>query len=333
MKLKWKDEPDGAEDEEMDLAYDEIKERKKELRKLKLEREMLKMKADVERLRQEIQQYGGDNPAKMTSKKGELIGGLLASLVASGIPPEKADEFLKSLSPEAVATLSAITQDNPWAPVLMFYAAMGRSGGAQSLTPKDVVEINKATYELAEKLGGGSKSMDRLIEALTTLYGKLVSDKIDKLADAVIAQKKSALEEILEDEKKLRLLRDLFGGSSADPRIQIELEKLRQEHELRMKQLELEMKKFEADVLKEKQRQATFAAGLRKIGEAIASGISEAQITPSTGLTYRPTQPKSEAEKVVVKCSECGADMVISPGEAEVKCPKCGAEYEVKPVE
>jgi DNA-directed RNA polymerase subunit RPC12/RpoP len=306
--------------EEGDVVEDdEERERREELRRLKMEREKLKLMAENEKLKQEIEKYSA-NPGGPSA-----LGAITAALIKAGVKPEEASEFLSKMNPEALATLTSLTSSNPYLPVLMYILSHTRGQSPQAVTVKDIVEINKNTLDLAREIssskGGGESGvvmvLKSLVDSVKEIYQQQLVGKLEELKNVLSG--KSGLEAILEDGEKFRRFKELFGGSSANPEVQIQLEKMRQEHEFRMKQLDIELLKLKGEFLEGRRRAKMFSQTLRKLGEGIAEGLASA--TGEKGMGY-------SVEKV--KCPKCGSEIPNVTLGSEVVCPKCNTRYLVR---
>lgn len=322
MRIKSKSE-DLYEDE---FDIEELKEKRLEMRKLKMERDLLKMQAETEKIRQELEKYKSSGVNANPDGQAAALGALTASLIKAGVKPEQASEFFTKMNPEALAVLSSLTSNNPYLPVFMFLAAQSKGQTPQSLTPKDVIDLNKSVYELAKDISGGKGKGEGevlgIIKELTGMvketYQRQLLDKLDELKNA-IGGRSSIWDEILGDETKFNRFKELFEGTSAKPEVQIELEKLRQQHELNMKKLDLEMLKLRSELLEGKRKAKMFGQALRKIGEAIGEGIGEASRVENVGEAVQ--------QAVTLKCPKCNTDIPnVTPG-AQVICPSCKTVY------
>ena len=324
MRMKAKTE-DVFEDE---LDLDDIKEKKKEMVRLKMEKELLKMQAETEKLRQELEKYKSGNSGNPSSSNPQAtaVAALTATLIKSGVKSEEANEFLSKLNPEALATLTALTSNNPYLPLFMFLVSQSKGQQPQNLTVKDIVEVNKNVFDLAKNIASdrgksGESEVLAIVKELTNMYKetqqKLLLEKLEDIAHT-ISGRKSLWDEILEDERKFNKLKQLFGGQNMSPEIAIELEKLRQAHELNMKKLDLELLKMQAELAESKKRNEMTATILRKIGEAIGTGLSEA----SKEMEVEPAE-----YSYTLKCPQCGTELKdVTPGK-EITCPQCKTTY------
>jgi Zn finger protein HypA/HybF involved in hydrogenase expression len=327
LRLRAKSEDVEEEDE---LEVEELKEKRREMRKLKMERDLLKMQAEAEKVRQELEKYKASGVSSNPDSQAVALGAMTASLIKAGVKPEQANEFFSKMNPEALAILSSLTSSNPYLPVFMFLASQSRGQSSQSVTPKDVIELNKSVFDLAKDIGGRGKGegetasiVKSLADMVKDLYQQQLLDKLDEVKNAV-GGRSSVWEEVLEDDKKFSRFKELFGGGTAKPEIQIQLEQLRQQHELNLKKLDLEMLKLRSELLESRRKSKMFSQALRKMGEAIGEGLGEA--SESTG-TEAPLQYNKQ---MTVKCPKCGADIPNVTPDAEVVCPSCKTIYKVR---
>jgi hypothetical protein len=321
--------------EDEELEDEELLEKRREMRKLKMERDLLKMQVEAEKHRQELEKLRASAPLTSNpDSQAVATGALVASLIKAGVKPEQASEFITKMNPEALATLSALTSSNPYLPMFMFLASQAKGQPPQGITAKEVIDLNKGMFELAERIAGkrgegeGTGAvMKELVGLAKTLTEQRIIDKLDEVAKAV-GSRSSVWDEILEDEKKFNRFKELFaGGGSLPPDVQIKLEQMRQQHEIEMKKLDLEMLKLRAELLEGRRKAKMFGQVLRKVGEAVGEGIKEASEEVELAKTPEAPQP----QQVVLKCPKCNIDLPpVTPG-ARVTCPQCKTIWEARP--
>jgi predicted Zn-ribbon and HTH transcriptional regulator len=334
MKLKRRSSvmSDGFED-------DELLEKKRELQKLKLEREVMKLKAENVELEKKIKSLS-ENVGDGTSAdaKSMAVAGMLASLIKAGVKPEEASEFLTKMNPEALAVLSSMTSSNPYLPIFLFLASREKGTSSQGLTARDVIETNRLVLETAEKLAGkegkGSnvaEVLKEMVNMVKTMYDNRLLEALEDIKNAV--SRGGTLDEIIADKNKMAFLERIFSKNQLDPQVQLKLEEMRQQHELNLKRLELEMLKLRAQILGEKRKRQTLAYALRRLGQAVGEGIAAASAEAPSPLQYTyqpPPQQTSATPEFRLKCPACGQDLGMHKIGDKVKCPKCGAEWEVR---
>jgi len=322
--VRGKDEEDEYEDElerEMKrLEREEIRRsRLARLREYRLESELRARELEAKMSRLSSSELGEGK---------DLASGLIASLVKAGVKPEQANEFLSKLSPEALATLSALSSNNPYLPLFLFVSSQSRNVPPQSLTISDIVQLNRNTLELARGIaegmggrGGGEESL--IMTAFNTLANvfrdmyQMQAARINELKE-LLKEHKSDWDRILEDEQKFKRLKELLtGGPQGNPDLELKLEQMRQEFRLRLEELKMRRLELQARLAESKRRRKMLAEALKKIGEAVASGIREAG------------QEHGYQGRATFKCPKCNGDIEVdrpAPG-MKVECPSCKSQF------
>jgi len=328
----------------------EIEEKKKALKKLELEKKRLEMEAEVERKKAELEKL---KESTVKPSREEEVGGeetktaaaakIIAEMAKQGVPPEKASEYIDKLPPETLAKLYTLMDKNLILPTVLFRMQSPPS----QLTAKDVVDINNAIIETAQRLsgGGGGESVKEIIEAIASIFSKSyepISESLKTLRDELketLAKREDALVTILKDntlfERFSRLAspqpQPSMPGETAvklkelDLNIEkmkqetmIRLEQMRQEHERALKLLDMKIAEINAEVASKRERDRILSDALKRIGYAVAEGLEE--------------EGREETIPTPVKtpCPECGGEILIPPGASTVTCPKCSKQFNVQ---
>ena len=205
------------------------------------------------------------------------------------------------------------------------------SGGKEKV---DVAAIMKSVVETAKTLRDmGDKGDNELVVELA----KRTLSQLD-------SPPRSFIEDVMEDEKKQRLLERVFG-SKVDKEvleIQRQLENDRRKWDLLMRKYDEESKLRQAQVLNEIRRNEMIQNGLKSVVSAFSQALAEggAQVTPTQPYTPPPapnpsTQPtqtpnSSPAPLSMFKCEKCGTDIryIDLPSTRTVTCPSCGTVYQ-----
>ena len=106
-----------------------------------------------------------------------------------------------------------------------------------------------------------------------------------------------------------------------------ELERMRMEFQLKLEELK-----------NEQQKMAMLTQGIRQIGMAAASALSEEGETfsenpPAMGMKkpiIEEEKPSEGGELVTLKCPKCGGDITFPKTAEIVTCPHCGSKFKVK---
>lgn len=217
-------------------------------------------------------------------------------------------------------------------------------------TQKELTEtkMTQAMREMGSQFAGVVKSLEDKLEKVAKGTGNpndlfTYIDQMEKLAD------------------KMGYSR---GGSSpvGDPRLTIELEKMRIEEAQRERQFQLDMKKFEYDMVRlskkdemdaklkeeeldaKRRRDELFASAPEMIGRAIAKGMMDestpavpqgvqgspshiAQKAPQGKYTHITAAPGESGE---MPCSGCNQPVMIGPSARRAVCANCNSVFDIK---
>jgi Skp family chaperone for outer membrane proteins len=347
-------------EDELDKVMKEATRRKiQHLKMMELDRylwetkkEALEARKEVEQLKKELEKLGvpleGQQAAQPQQQEGEQavsreymdVARMLAEL-----PDEKREAVINTYM-----LLRSADRMGPAAslmlPIMAAYMKSNPSAGQADLIKLSESMANqvKTLLEVARGQQPAQQvdqitSIATLIKTLADIYRPPTAqaDPIDLLkkvldfAGALTGQR-SVWDEILEDENKYRRLKEILGGSSQlPPEVVIKLEEMRQAHEREMKKLDLEILKLRSELLESRRKSKQFAMALRKIGEAVASGLREAE-EESRPYAYGQAQqqPLPQPQPQTLKCPKCGADVPNCVPGAKVTCPSCNSTYLVR---
>jgi len=358
---KWLDNPttivgEARAEDELDKVIKEATRRKiQHLKMMELDRylwetkkEALEARKEVEQLKKELEKLGvpleGQQAAQPRQQEGEQdvsreymdVARMLAEL-----PDDKREAVINTYM-----LLRSADRMGPAAslmlPIMAAYMKSNPSAGQADLIKLSESMANqvKTLLEVARGQQPAQQvdqitSIATLIKTLADIYRPPTAqaDPIDLLkkvldfAGALTGQR-SVWDEILEDEDKYRRLKELLGGSSQlPPEVVIKLEEMRQAHEREMKKLDLEILKLKSELLEGRRKSKQFAMALRKIGEAVASGLREAE---EESRPYAYGQAQQQPQPQTLKCPKCGADVPGCVPGAKVTCPSCNSTYLVR---
>jgi len=293
----------------------------------------------------------GGQPAPTTMPSADNI---TTNLMKSGLPPQAVNQWLKSLDPEALGALVALSSNNPMLAMMSF----ATSQRGQQLTIKDVIELNAA---LAKRETQPNVSIDipKLVEAVkaqppSASPTEMVNATIQAIqtgmqlaAPREEPKREGILESLLRTPEGAKTAREigLIGGDTPMMNIIAEMRKNDQAFqerikesdrrwELRLEQLHAETALKKGQLAESRRRTDLIAGTLRRVGGAIARGISEGiaegEGKKAEGKTAEGEEGAEETPQQY-QC-ECGATISVPPGTqpgARVTCAKCGAEYDV----
>ena len=338
--LKLKVEKGSDEEEEEDEEVEEkVKELDESIKNLKKKKKIVELEAEIAKLEAEKSKYQPLADMSVSKQSDPML--ILGLLKRAGFSPEEANEWLTKLTPEAVATLNALSTNNPYLPIFMFLQTRKGGEGGGQLTAKDVIEINKQMMELAKEKGGGSdqemlkeltKQLIELNKSMTEKEIRDLKDRLDSL-EGYLSGRSITLEKLIENPELIERLKPLLGGGGVDTKTMIELEKLKRQMDIELEKLRLERLKLMAELKGKKTRDRMLVKTFEKIGEGIARGL-QAGVSEAEKMTYEnPSENPSEmSNKYIVKCPKCGSDIDITNvnvGEI-VECSSCHSKFKLK---
>jgi hypothetical protein len=282
---------------------------------------------------------------------GAVIAGFVKGLIASGLKEEEAYKALQHISPDVLALTLAIASGNPALAIpFMVYRYHGAQGNPANPV-KDAIEVSKTTVETIKTAfdmareatknpEGGASVLAELIKQNTELM-KMHYDTLVKILEKTAG--KSVWSEILEDETKFRRFKELFyPQQSTDPKILLEIEKLRDERErwlaefrhkskmdrlkvqhdqwVEMKRLELEERKLQASIEEAKRKSEMLGKTLLSLAKALAEEEDEKE----GAMGWRPVNVI--APEPYKYCPYCAVELTTEP-DGVSRCPKCNARY------
>jgi hypothetical protein len=310
----------------------------------------LRARAERLELESKIKTMSQGNPTPLNPElAGAVIAGFVKGLTASGLKEEEAYKALQHINPDVLALTLALASGNP-ALALPFMVYRYQGAQASPANPvKDAIEVSKTTAETIKTAfdmaresakSEGSSVLAELIKQNTELM-KMHYDMLAKMIEK--ASGRSMWAEILEDETKFRRFKELFyPQQSTDPKILLEIEKLRDEREkwlaemkhksemdklqvqhnhwVEMKRLELEERKLQASMEEAKRKSEMLGKTLLSLAKALAEEEDEKE----GAMGWRPVNVV--APEPYKYCPYCAVELVTEP-DGISRCPKCNARY------
>ena len=298
--------------------------------------------------------------------KGQAVEKGLASSFTENImrlarvEPTKAKEFLDSLDEETMgkmAYLMALENDrtgaflkiaqspNTDAKTLVELAKLLHSNGSTDLKGiaellKVGIEMGKASNPQPQSLEQGANLVLSIIKPFQESLNTAQQTALNAQIEAIKAQIPPSLETQVKNLKAMAGELGLSGGGSEKlTELNLELEKMRQSHDIDMETIRWEKEKFllgkESDTEKWDKIAGMFSPifampemrnVITKIGESVGKGIA-GTTNPSVPASKSASAQPQVASFVCPTCStEIGIPVdQISPDVKGLKCPKCGA--------
>lgn len=274
------------------------------------------------------------------------------------VDPEKAKAILNALGPDDInklATLNAMENDRAGA-----FLSLAKNTGTDV---KDLIEIVKLTRpNNSITLEGMAKVFDSAINAVKSqgpppdqkgmeyFWEKLISPFINRLSekdkevfdaklDSVRRDIPPPLQQQIEHTRQVASMLG-FGESKAKPEYDLKLEEMRQSHDIDMKKLEWEEKKYflgqEAEREKWRAIQETFSPifsmaspeiqrQLRNLGTEAGKALGGLGGNPNSNPNLASAQTPQVAPFTCPNCDQqMNVPYPLPQGVQGVKCPSCG---------
>jgi len=332
------------EKDELDEALKNAAKRKvQKLKMMELDKYLLETEKELKKL-EETESEGKEAP--MTT------GSLVTGLIQGGMDPKVVNEWLKSLDPQALGALVALQSNNPMLAMLAF--GMSSQKKSESLTVKEVLELNKATAgtqpnitldiaKLVEVASGAGKPSQAGISAKEIVDSTLTAVQTGiALASGGKEKEESWFDKLMSTPEGLKTAREigLFGGNPDYLRLQKEIRDADRKFARDMKaddrrwQVQLqkmrdESRRMWAEAQEQKRRTELAKSTLKRIGGAIARAVSEGE--EGEAAEAKPA-PKKKGNVRSLGCPECGAEISIPPNSkvgGKVTCASCNSEFEL----
>jgi len=301
-----------------ELIEEEEKELIREAKKLKLEEILLRRKARIKELQKKL---------GLTEMNSEISPYALKELAK--LPEEEIQKIMRIYAMfKATEKTSVPGGLLPW---LIGYARANPGSNEKAMV--DFAKTVSSAFTEGLKLGTqitgrASKSSESLTEVLKIMK-EMVYEPIKKTLDDLskkMQPQPSPLEMILMDDRLYQRAKELglFGGKQtpqvSDPKIMLEIEKLRSETQLKLKQMEHQLNIELAKLGLERTKMSQLTGFATRLGAAVARALEEG------GEEVEEYSSSAIREK----CQVCGEMLTVRPGQKKVICPSCGTEYKVE---
>jgi hypothetical protein len=315
----------------------------------------LRARAERVELESKLKTPTQGNPTPLNPElAGSVVAGFVRGLMASGLKEEEAYKALQHINPDVLALTLALASGNPTLALpLMVYRY--QNPGVQSNPVKDAIDVSKTTtetiktaFDMARETSKseGSNVLAELIKQNTELM-KMHYDMLARMMEKS-AGSKSLWDVILEDDVKFRRFKELFypQQQSTDPKILLEIEKLRDEREkwlaelrhksemnklqtqhnqwVEMKRLELEERKLQASMEEARRKSEMLGKTLLSLAKALSEGEEGGGGEVGGAMGWRPVNVV--APEPYKFCPYCAVELVTEP-DGVSRCPKCNARY------
>jgi len=281
---------------------------------------------------------------------------IVSSLMAGGMSPEKAQEFIRGLAPEDIAKMNMFAASRPGGggtDPAMAMMLLGRLGSNNQITVKDLIEIGpkyvesaRAMAEISRPSNSGGNDISGVLIEMVKEMGKDrtagMQAQIDTLKESMKGSDPvGSVTGIIKSLKESGLVPD--RGSDSKPEIDLKIEEMRTDREMKLLQMRMDMNKQVMAQQSESERwqgiltalPSMFAMFAKPIEEGVraaarkTAGVANAVQTPSQPSVPAPVaQQTVQAVKLV--CGDCQNEFVVQePFPAQIVCTKCGHTAEM----
>ena len=239
------------------------------------------------------------------------------------LPPDKRSEVLSIISMlRSRPTDSSVVL----VPLLLgLLKGEGSNPGGNQVVAKLIDALVGRTSNQNSEVAEAIKQLGNIVsKVLETLSSRRVESlSVKDLVELINAVRPTQQGFTLDDFMKMYefVSKHAGGGGGVDPKVMLEIEKIRQERDLKL--AELGLKKYELDVERER---------VDKLGQHIAKGLDViSRVVEEYEESEEKEGEKKEKTTVRVKCPECGEEQEVPLELGKVfTCTKCGTKFRIR---
>ena len=300
----------------------------REARRLRLQELIERRKREIEKLRKEYE----DTSSKDTSS---ILGDVTPELARqlAELPEEKRAQVIQTY-----AMLKGAEKSGAMAlmlPLLIGYARTNPNATQNQMVEfaKVMADQIKTGIELARQNQPQQPQASYNPIELIKVFGEMIRENVQKPLEEVVKRvqpRPSALEQILMDDKLFERAKalGLFGGGGGgqqSPEIQLQIEKLRQERDLKLKEMEMQHQRWMME-------QQIEAKKWDQIGQLLNGPLGPTIQMLGKAAAAKLQGPQGQQLSIQrVMCPRCGAQFPVLSDQNKAVCPKCGAILERAP--
>jgi len=316
------------------------------------EYELVKLNRLIEEEKRKLEEAKNPNQSQRTTRS--VVGDIMAM---AQVDPQKAKQFLDGLDEESIQKLATImAAESGKADALMnLMRSPGtdvksiieivklirpEGGGGSDL--KAVAEVFKLGMD-ASKQNAPTKSPEEIIGTLMEKYilpfyqGMQAKDK--EMFDLRLSQMEQRIVDPLEWQKQQKAIISELGyvpASSAQggkTSVDIQLEDMRQSHDLDMQKINWEMRKHLLDQQADREKwdriTETFSPIFQMAAPEVQNQLRTLGASMGKSMQNPNPQPQAQQEMALFQCPNCKTEQNIPvppgfQGEIKVRCIKCG---------
>ena len=333
LKIKKTEESDAGMDEINEFLKQQAREIVTRAKLARVKEYWLESELKAKKLERELREMEKEEKRRTRSGEQEVTeADIEIAKMLKDLPPHERAEVLNIL-----AALKAAGRGEPAS--LLIPMIMAAKTANPYASPTEIVSaVTNAAKTIVELREGGStvdKIVSKALDVLSaprgaTVESELAKKYVDLVEKVISSPQKGFWDQIFEDPKRLETLRSILGGKQ-DPRVLIELEKLRHEHEMEKLRFQKELLELKHKIATDRKREKLLKSYCKRIAKSVIDTVLGEGTVEEVKPRIKPKRKELPKGWVKQKCEVCGTEIAFKPGESKiVVCPKCGAKYRVE---
>lgn len=335
-----------------EVIEEEDRELAREARRLRLQQIIAKRKKDIDAI--EGEKGKESMPVASPGQGINPASALITTMIARGVQPDKANEYITALSDEAILKLSLMQSQNPNSMLPLFLLGRKDDTSTKEIvsTAKTMIELAKPSEKTGESLGGD------LVTKLVTETLPDLQKEIREASTTAYQLQIQRLEKSIEDMKpmdpaeyviKVRQSAEALGMRVPEPggaqeagikKMQLDYERWKFEKEGEQAERQWERDRWQMEMGLKKNSEVERMRTIRKIaGDALkkAGPLLDAATDELEGGVRERVRGARRPRRVTLKkgvfhCPGCGTDIPIEGEPESITCPECDATYGKNPM-
>jgi len=314
------------------LFDDEIKLLSKEAKANMLKKYILEKKREISELEKTLKRASEEELPPPTKENIDIDVRVAAELAK--LPEEERKKVIETYAMLKMADKGL--SNNMVLPLLISFARENKGASQSDMYQwaKMHLDAVKMGVDLGKggKAESGAETVKILLEAFREMLRserearekelKLLEQKLENL------RQPGLLDALLLNPEVRQVLKEIGffqppKPAGGDPRIQLEIEKLKMMHQKELKKMEMEFQLKLKELEMEMNKANMMLYGLRQIGGAAAAALGD------TLMEEGETEQAYTENLVREKCPKCGGEIVFPADAKIVTCPHCGAKFKV----
>lgn len=315
---------------------------KSEEEELAMEAKRIRVKTYIAKQTKELKALEGETGSTEPTKPSAGAG-LLSYMIGQGMTPEKANAFVKGLDNEAIAKLQMLSSSPTGQNALLPFLLVAKR---PETSTKDLLDLQTKYFDKALEIAEIRAKPEPkptvqgdTISLMRDMLGEIRKEREARLEDKIGVLEKEIRESRFDPKAYIASLREqaetlgYSRGSGGTSELDIKLENMRESHDLRMHETNLELQKWMLEKEMERDKWTMLGGLFRPTASIFAQPAQDAMrnLGRKASDQLRPQQqrrvkqaPKTSTE-LTGPCHSCGKTIIIKPPyPTEIVCSNCG---------